>query len=419
MTQGERLFSSILVHKDSASLFRIKKEWLDTADERAIYKWMKEYVRENQELPGLKSAIIKYPQVTTVSAKPSMYLKELHERHIYTTLLKETPGIIKGLKADPVARLNELRGIISNLYTPNKTKASPYHEDSEKRYDEYLQSILTGGITYLSSGDEVLDKTIYGYHRHDLTTIGGRAGSKKTWLLCVLSVLLEKVLPETEGPILFISNEIDDNDINKRFDCLNFKLGATRFLSGTLTPAEAGRYKKGVKILSAKKNSRIITLFNVDTLNDLEELIMIYDPSIVMLDGSYLLESQMEEGMNKTIFITRNLKGLSKSTGVPIINTTQLRKKSGKGKYANALDGQDEFYYGSYVQDSDFAIRMFTEPEMIWQNKIGMEFVKGRRIPPNSIIEWEFDLDKMFSKFHADISLVTKTVHESDEEIDF
>lgn len=419
MTQGESLFSAILKEDNPSLLFRIKPEWLETTSEKILFKFLKEYVQEHQKLPGMKSASMKYPQLKAVTANSTFYLKEVSERHIYTELLTKLPNIVKNLKDDPTGKLDVLRTLVASLHAPQNTRDANYHEGAVDRLERYHAKKGTGGITYLSTGDEVLDRIIYGYHRNDLTTIGGRAGTKKTWMMCYLAMLVDEVIPETDGPVLFITNEISEEEIQERMDCIKFRLGVERFNRGELTAIEEGRYSKGAKTMARMKRSRIKVIFNCNTLDALEEKILIYQPSIVFVDGSYLLEPKMEEGMNKTTFITRNLKGLAMNSSIPLINTTQLRKKAGKGKYANSLDGQDEFYYGSYVQDSDFAIRTFIDEDMIYHNKIGWDFVKARRVPPNTVVELEANLDTMFFKFNYDLSHATKAASEDDESIEF
>lgn len=102
------------------------------------------------------------------------------------------------------------------------------------------------------------------------------------------------------------------------------------------------------------------------------------------------------EGWEKITHITRNLKRLSKNNKVPIINTTQLRRGTGKGGSRDALSGQDDFAYsGSYVQDSDIAIRMFQDADMKFYDQIGCEIVKGRRVSPGTLFLFQNNLEKM------------------------
>ena len=202
-------------------------------------------------------------------------------------------------------------------------------------------------------------------------------------------------MPDDFGDILFVTNEIGEEEICERFDAIRFQLNYQRFMSGELNEKEEIRYTRGGKFMHSNKR-RIRVIFNCATLDELYSKIRIYQPSIVFVDGSYLMEPKMEEGIVKTTFITRNLKALAKDNLIPIVNTTQLRKKTGKRGVSSMFDGQDEFYYGSYVQDSDFAIRGFQDPDMVYDMTIGLDFVKARRMARVQLA-WKCDLEAMDS----------------------
>jgi hypothetical protein len=206
------------------------------------------------------------------------------------------------------------------------------------------------------------------------------------------------VLPDDAGDILFVSNEMPEDEIMERFDSVRFKLPYGKFLAGELDRGEMARYKRGLQKL-ARNGSRIVFIYNCNTLEELETKIGLYKPSIVFLDGSYLMESQLNEGWEKIVHITRNLKRMSKNHTTPIINTTQLKRGAGKANHGNNLDGQDEFAYGgSFLQDSDIAVRMFQDKHMIYDEQIGIDHVKGRRLPKGLDIRFELRLDVMTLK---------------------
>ena len=123
------------------------------------------------------------------------------------------------------------------------------------------------------------------------------------------------------------------------------------------------------------------------------------------------MESRQTEGWEKIAYITRNLKRIAKSFKTPIINTTQLRRGSGKTGSKFALDGQDDFAYGSsFVQDSDIAIRMFQTADMKYNELVGLEVVKGRRAPAGTTLTFQNDLSNM-------VHSITKPVEKHKPEI--
>ena len=104
----------------------------------------------------------------------------------------------------------------------------------------------------------------------------------------------------------------------------------------------------------------------------------------------------MQEGWEKIVYITRNLKRLAKNFKTPIINTTQLKRGANKSGSKFSLDGQDDFAYSSsYTQDSDIAIRMYQDADMKFHELVGCEVVKGRRVVGGTTLIFQNDLSNM------------------------
>lgn len=398
MTAGEQLLVACIKRGDSTVLAAVQKRWLD-GTEVAQYHYVMDYYRTHGELIGLSDFCDKFKlDATKVTSRPTFYLKELKDRFIFAVVTDKVPRIIRGMKEDPRGKLSELQSIIGSLSVDSvESKDSLYSEDIDRRKADYEERVKSSGVTYLSMGAPDMDKTFYGYRKEDLITIGGRAGQGKSWLLIYLAYLLERALKKTkrDGEILFITNEMGEDEIKERIDCIHFRLPYEKFLKGDLTPREKARYYSGLDNYK-KEKSRIRIVYSCGTVDELTTLIGIYQPLAVFLDGSYLMEAQLAEGWEKIVFITRNLKRLAKNFKTPIINTTQLKRGTGKSSSKAGIDGQDDFAYSnSYSQDSDVALRMFQDADMRFHDLIGLEVVKGRRIKAGTIVLFENNLDTM------------------------
>lgn len=397
MTIGTKLLLACLKGHDDKVLSEINKRWLE-GDEIKQFTFLMDYYREHGELMGIRTFSHKFKlDIGEVDAKTSFYVEELKNRFIFTTLTYKVPIILKNLKESPKGGLTDLTELVSSLSTASINRSDTlYSDDVDKRKSSYTEREKSLGVTYLSMGIKELDEIFYGYREHDLITIGGKAGSGKTWLLCYLTYLLAKYLSDkgsSFGDILFVSNEMGEDEIKERFDCIRFHLPYKKFLQGTLSEREKSRYFKG---LSDMTKSRIRILYNCYTLDDLVTQVGIYKPAIVFIDGSYLMEPNREEGWEKIVYLTRNLKRMAKNMRVPVINTTQLKRGSTKTSSKFALDGQDDFAYSSsYAQDSDIAIRMYQDADMKFHSVIGMEVVKGRRVESGTKLLFQNDLDNM------------------------
>ena len=403
MTAGEELFVSCLKRRDQKVLSLIQRKWLDGAEVRQ-YKFIMDYYKTHGELLGVKAFCEKFKlDEKGTDAKPAYYLNEVKERYIFATMTDNIPRILKGMKDDPRAKLAEIQSLIGGLAVDAvESKDTLYSEDIESRIADYEERMKSKGVTYLSMGCEDMDKVFFGYRKQDLITIGGRAGAGKTWVLVYLAYLLEKAILAKEeatgqsfGDILFITNEMGEEEIKERLDCLKFRLPYQRFLAGELTDREKSRYYKGLKKLEEEK-SKIRLVYSCQSTDELSTYMGLYQPAAVFLDGSYLMKSDAREGWEKITEITRSLKRIAKNFRAPIINTTQLRRGASKSESKFSLDGQDDFAYSSsYSQDSDIAIRMFQDADMKFHELIGMEVVKGRRVVAGTTLIFQNDLDSM------------------------
>lgn len=403
MTAAEKLFIACLRGKDSKVLSLIQRKWLDGSEVKQ-YKFIMEYYRDYGEVVGLKTFCAKFKlDASEADARPVHYLNDLKERFIFASLSEKTPRILKDLKEDPREGLHRLQELVVTLAVDAvESRDTLYSDDIESRKKDYEERMKSMGVTYLSMGAPDLDKTFFGYRKQDLITIGGRAGAGKSWLLCFLVYLLERAIidkeeltEETFGDILFITNEMGEEEIKERLDCIRFRLPYKSFLEGTLSAREQGRYYKGLEKLKEEK-SKIRIVYSCSTIDELATQIGLYQPSAVFIDGSYLMEPGREEGWEKIVYVTRNLKRLAKNTKTPIINTTQLKRGSSKSSSKFALDGQDDFAYSSsYSQDSDIAIRMFQDADMKFHDIVGCEVVKGRRVVSGTTLMFQNDLEAM------------------------
>lgn len=414
MSIGETLILLCASQEDMTTFLSLRETMFKDAGEQRLFTFVRSYLREYDKFPPLgvirDSLGVSY---RSPKGEPAHYAKELRALNVKLALSEGLPGIAPLLRKDPYAAVRALKELLSNLDTESESRDFRIDKDPLKRFEEYIARKRSDGISYLSTGNPFLDSIILGYGRTELITIGGRPGIGKTWLLLCLLLMLDEWCHQVYAglakflssldfnrPILFISNEMNEDELAERIDCMMFKIPYQGLLSGKLTRREEGAYKRGLQEL-AEAGSRVVVIYNCDTLDELEAKILLYNPLAVFLDGSYLLEPDLDEGYAKTVKITRKLKAMCMKCGVPIINTTQLRKKGKRGA-AGSFDGQDEFYYGSYIQDSDISIRAYQTPDMVFHHMVGLEIPKGRKIPPGTQFLWECDTYEMNFNFSQD-----------------
>jgi replicative DNA helicase len=396
MSTADKLLVSILKYGDSTLLFRIKDEWLDSSELPKL-RYILDYIGKYDELVGVKAFCDEYSlNRKEVDSRPGVYFRSVKDRYKFARIANDIPSIIKNAKKDIDGSLHQLTELVSHLNNDEDTDSidTRYSDAARTRLDKYKERVASKGIMYLSMGHPVLDEVFLGYGKTSLITIGGRAGSKKTFLLCFLALLADAILPDDYGPIMFLSNEMSTDEILDRMDAIRFHLPFGEFLRGKLTRQQYKRYEKGVSLLD---DSRIIFLENVYTMKEYNNKLRIYRPGLSFIDGSYLMEPEYKgDDWKRITYVTRYLKRIHKTIGSPCVNSTQLKRATGKNQKATSFDAQDDFAYASsYTQDSDIAIRMYADKEMVFRSEVGMEIAKGRNVDSTQIPVFVANMVKM------------------------
>jgi len=349
-----------------------------------------------------------------VKGTPLFFKEQLRNYYLNITIneyLVTIAGMLGGKTTDsadiPLSKVQELLNKASFELDANDT---PYSENVQARIDEYIERAKRGGVSYISTGDALLDSLFYGYAKSDLVTIGARSGVGKTFFLNVLCLSLDAWVKKIRNgslvfqsvvdfnrPILFVSNEMTEMDIIERLDALNFKTSYTKLIGANLSRTEFNKYKKDLAELE-KVKSNIVVCSKIDTIDQLKLKIAIYNPIAVFIDASYLMYSEKEDSPSKTALITRGLKGLSLANGIPIIHTLQLKKYSGK-EGIKKVEAQDEFPHTSIIQDSDLVIRLYATDDLAFEGFVGADVPKIRRAPDGS----KFLFQKKFNSMDFNI----------------
>jgi hypothetical protein len=391
MTKGEEFIFAICEKGDLETLVRVREAWLFEPREAKMYRFAMDYFVAEGELPPVVEVSKKFGlKVVNKLATPSYYLKELKRRYAYSVSANRLPSIVKALKSDPIAAVEDVRSMVADIDAENEQKGERYEAGAINRRREYTVRKSTGGISYMKIGVPAWDTAVLGYEATDLWTIAGRSGLGKTWLLCYLAVCLQEVLYDmgSDRDILIISNEMSVMQLSVRLDSIIANVDYEELKRGSLTAKDEKSYFSYLNRIQSSGTK--IRIEQVSTVAEIDALASIYNPSAIFVDGAYLLEPESKKDSWQRIqYITTRLKALALRRGSPIIQTTQLGRGSGKKKSGHFLDAQDEFSYGlSFIQDSDYAIRMFQDADMVYYNEIGLEFAKFRHLAVKDKFLW-------------------------------
>lgn len=370
-----KLFFAIINSNDLKVFWRIKAQYLD---EKAlkVYNFIREFISEYSKLPTIESLCIKFDlEFVEVKDDPEYLLSEVIAIYRKLVIEEAAKNAIRGRSIEP------FKEAIEKYYiNENNSSSLSYAQSAKDRIDRYEEIKGTGGIRYLSTGNQVLDEIFLGYNRTDYVLIGGEEGLGKTWYLIRRALAVTK---EIKQPVLVISGEMGTDEFEERADCISAGISYRHYNRGTLSDEAVEKREKTLKVLSKStvfgKNNMIIK-DDCFTLTDVENQINILNPAIIFIDGLHLFSKSID--WKDMLYTSMQIKKFTRKYRVPIIAMMHLRESIKDPDKA----GTGSFAYFKGARDPDIAMVMFQDDLMKVNQEIGLKIVKGRKEGSGNII---------------------------------
>ena len=223
-----------------------------------------------------------------------------------------------------------------------------------KNYRETGKVVISGLETGYSRLDDLLD----GLQPKRLISLAARTGMGKTW---VALNLLNQIAIEKNSPVIYVSLEMDKEQLIYRLLTLRTSINAKRIRRGQLDEHEL----QEILMASAKIESSPIDIVDDSCNNDLETLINFLKSfqatkksCVIIIDHIGLMHST-KNNSNRTIEvgeITSRLKSLTHELNIPIIQLVQLNREADKATRPSLMHLRES---GSIEQDSDIVIFIY------------------------------------------------------------
>jgi hypothetical protein len=329
----------------------------------------------------------------------SYWFDQLRSQRKYNMILETVREVGQELQAKNVLSAESiLKKAVSQIQAEiNIAKDMIWNLDVESRIDRYTAKKESLGLIGLPFGIEPLDKATGGIQPSQLITITAMPKTGKSWL----EVFIAAVAMSDGKDILFITREMRPEEIADRLDVYFFALNTNHHKLGQLGDMKEEDYFEELRKLKDRDDIGQFIISGDSShgfgVSAVQAKIEEYNPDLVIVDGSYLLED--EDGgtamWEKVTNITRKLKRVANSTGKPIIQSSQLSAKSGKEGKANSQSNIS--FSQSFAQDSDLVIEPFRDKDMKALNKMGINVMLAREADvPLILLNWDFENMKTF-----------------------
>jgi len=315
----------------------------------------------------------------------------ISNRTLKTSLETGLDAIIRKLE-DPVKARLELDQLVIDTAQVKGTIQSTNNplsiEIIEKRY---LEAENAGDKTLgIPSPWPSRDKASLGLHKGELAAILAKRGTGKTQgSLAWINHAWSNYFKNGEK-ILIISMEMPPWQINSRLFAIHNKLDFAQFRSGKLPPDQKLKFMNWCAEMKKKddKRSEIIVIGSdlVDTPSDAARYTAQYKPSLVLIDGFYIMgKSSRKPIWERTLENIQMIKlDVAVSQNVPVIVTSQLSGSVGK----EDLDGEaDSAAYAKAIGDyADTVDGLFADTTFLAQKQRVMRGMKGRDFEPIDLL---------------------------------
>lgn len=302
----------------------IQGEYLE-GEGRVALEFVFDYMQKYDSAPSLdvveaRTGIL----LPDVSDTYQFFVDEILNRQLYKVVkvgLSDCVSLIeKGKPKEAYLKMEEaVRAARSQQAVESKVELlTPLFQDAWK----YYLDIKSGKRGILTPWAGVNDAT-FGFWPEDLAIFVARTGVGKTWV----TLLLAREAWVAGYKILYVTTEVSRLRIASRMACIHMKISYKRFTKGMLTAFEEQRFKEQADALMNDDKLFIVGGQFDFRVESVEAAIDEAQPSMVLLDGAYLLKAQGDNRFERAANAFDEIKRLGKRKAIPTIVTTQFNRE--------------------------------------------------------------------------------------------
>jgi KaiC/GvpD/RAD55 family RecA-like ATPase len=351
---------------------------------REVYEWALIFMRDHKAPPSINATKREFPGFKPkLSKDPLSYHMEQFVNHVKEVQAIELVRIYHDALEDPdaiedieVHALDMARQLSEVVPAPRAERLS----DGTRRKETYYRRKEVGEQHGILLGIPTYDDITIGLQPHELLIWGGPPGGGKTTgqQLTALNAYLQG------NHVLFISLEVEAEQILRRFDTMLAKVRGRALKALELDPKEEERWTKWLERCESERMERDIVIRD-DIKNCSVEKVaaeqLRYRPGMVVVD--YLEEMRTPRGIAGWEGVAQNGRGLKQSarlTKIPHVTATQLNREG-------------ETAYQSAQKIADMLIVLQPDEEDYEKNEMELLLRKYRDGPSRKLVKMKWDIE--------------------------
>ena len=386
---------------------RVTPEFFTDDKYRRVYEYLQDHWRRygtSADLAVVANAFPSYEWPAFVQTI-GYFIDSLRQRRKEVILMDALSSAAQYLnsKDDPDS-LDQMEITLRDALIKTRLETAPTYDIDYMQYNEEILSRLDersldpGYLRGISTGVQGIDYVTGGLQAEQFIVIIGLPKAMKSSTLLYIATRIHAQAKVA----LFIGFEMSNEEQEDRLTSLYSGVGLTKIMNGTFNLRERKEIEKVLKRLADSQVS-LITSVDMDsamTVNGIQAKIMEYQPDVVLIDGAYLMQSELpkaEPGSAQALAdIARGLKRLAQAQRIPIVVTTQATETRTKG---GKLTASSAMYTQAWRQSADVLLGVEREdPEASDTGEVMVRFkVLASRAGPRAetMLSWDWSEGRM------------------------
>lgn len=303
---------------------------LFTEDELPRVQFVLNHIAQHGAIPSLQ--ILAENQISlppTNGGNFSYYMQRLRSRSITNAATSGAQGLLTAIRArDDQAILNivgEMQGQMTSVSQTESTMTIGNAIDAA--WQEYAEARANPGMRGITTGFNVLDTVTAGLRPGDITTIVARPGVGKSWT--ILNMALKAWL--AGNSVCFVSMEMTAVETARRLIGMATGVNPDFISRGTVSHWAEDNITAFMATVPGRPPFILMVGDLSKSVQDVDYMIMEYEPDICYVDASYLLkptEGNMFRGKRweAAQHVAEGLKGIALRRHRHIVQTVQFNR---------------------------------------------------------------------------------------------
>lgn len=386
--------SAVLGSRDVQQVLdaHITADYLMDEDHRRVFEFVMGHYRKYGETPLISTVKRNFPTYSVIKVDHQLryYCDEVRNAHLQDELMLVLADMQEALEEKrPREALSILQGTVGTLSQIDTVMVDEnFVETWEKRLEEYEELRENKGrLRGYPTGFPSIDRATQGLQASQFNLFVGPPKSGKSTILLVAG----KNAHAAGAKVLAINFEMTNQEQGTRYDSIVAGVDHQRLLTGNITKDDirllerVGKEREGMRDFISSTD-----IASATTVSGIAAKIDQYKPSVVLVDGIYLMDD--EEGEPKgspaaLTNITRGLAKLCKVKNVNITGTTQVLLS--KISHSRGITASSVGYSSSFAQDCHVMIAVDDVPDV--ENVQALKVLLSRSGPKVECeIEWDW-----------------------------